>query len=80
MLEGMRYLVMKEVPPRIPPYLAGTSNNKDLADAMCIYLCRQNPACLAWVEPAEPSSSDKPVSLSGKRYWAMYVKRGGGEE
>jgi len=43
---GMRHYVYKEVTlggKLQPPYLAGTSNNKALADAMCRWLCRQNP-------------------------------------
>jgi len=70
---GLHYKIMKEIPPNYPPYLAGTSNNSDLAQAMCIYLCKQNPKCLAWIENV---SNPCKITESSKRYWANKVKQG----
>lgn len=70
---GLRYKVMKEVPPNYPPYLAGTSNNTDLAQAMCIHLCKQNPRCIAWIEDV---GNQHEISPQSKRYWANQVKWG----
>jgi len=72
---GMRYYVYKQNPlggVLQEPYLAGTSNNKRLADEMCIWLCRENPLCIAWVV----SAGEDPMSVSpnSRRYWARKVR------
>ena len=73
---GMRHYVYKEVTlggELQPPYLAGTSNNKVLADAMCRWLCRENPTCKAWV--VKPGADPMSVSPNSRGYWARYVRQ-----
>ena len=72
---GMRHYVYKQVRRGgvlQPPYLAGTSNNKQLAVEMCCWLCRDNPTCNAWV--VKPGQDPMSVSSNSRGYWARHVR------